>query len=40
MADQLMRVISNRELLTKFILVALVFFLGLADFLILLLKIM
>lgn len=35
MADQLMRVIGNRELATKLIVVLLVFFLGLADILIL-----
>lgn len=38
MSDQLMRVINNRELLTKLILVLLAGFLGLADFMILVVK--
>jgi len=40
LSDQLMRVIANRELVTKLMLVLLVFFLGLADFLILLVKLL
>jgi hypothetical protein len=40
MADQMMRIIKNRSLITKLILIILIVFMGLADVLLLFIKLM